>query len=434
MSVCPSCGSEIAAGEKFCSNCGQPVPAESQDHQGKAMTSGCPACGGALLFDPTSGKLKCEFRASEYTPEEVEEAWAAKAKEAAGAGGKAEIGPEDEMKSYSCKTCGAEPLAEQTTAGMKCPYCGNQTIFPAQFSGNSKPDYIIPFAHTKKEAEEKYLSYYQKRFLLPKSFKSDNHVEEIQGVYVPFWLFSGDLSMEGNYKAADYKRDDKGNRICTGRYEVERKGNISFEKVPADASKRMDDALMDSVEPYQMDGMKNFSLTYLPGFMAERFDVDMKDDKERTNKRVENTLSAAVQKTIKHDEIESKTETFSYSNEKVNYALMPVWLLITKWQDKEYKFAMNGQTGKMIGDLPISVPKFLMVILPIFAAILAIGIAALGTDYIGQTLLVDAIVTGIIALIMYGSMKPVSKANEATDYITKPLELTHSTEKKVWFK
>ena len=401
---------------------------------GKTMASGCPECGGTLSFDPALGKLKCDFCDSVFSPEEVEAYWAKnsavqKAKEAAAKEGTNEQRgtvslDENAMKSYSCSACGAELMADQTTAVMICPYCGNHTIAPSQFSGSIKPDYIIPFSHTKKEVQESYLNYYRKRFLLPGSFRSDNHVEEIQGVYVPFWMFSGEVAMNGDYVAYDEATDDEGHRYISDRYQVQIQGNETFEKVPADASKRMDDNLMDSIEPYNLNELKDFSMVYLPGFLAERYDVSEEESHQRAKKRIEEGIHTDVTEHIKrrmhHDGIENSKENFQYSGERTTYAMLPVWMLTTRWKDKSYKFAMNGQTGKMIGDLPISAPKMLSILIPVFAAIVLIFILLNRGDMevgkIAGMLIVAFVVDLILFGILYGSMKPVHRATNASHY------------------
>lgn len=437
---CVNCGKELSEREKFCTSCGTPVraaaakntdfrSAEEGDTPGKTMASACPACGGQMVFDPESGKLKCAFCDSLFSPEEVEAAWKEKEEKTTGGGGHALLGPEDQMLSYGCSACGAELMADRTTAVMRCPYCGNQTIVPAQFSGQIRPDYIIPFAHTKKEAEAKYLSFYEKRFLLPKSFKTDNHVQEIQGVYVPFWMFSGRTYVNGRYLAYDESEDSNGNTTRSAYYEEIRQGYIDYKNVPADASRRMEDDLMDSVEPYNLNELKDFSMSYLPGFMAERFDVDEEECQARAHSRAEGSISDQVRKTIKRDGIDVKKEYFRYEGEETKYAMLPVWLLVTKWNDRTYKFAMNGQTGKMVGDLPVSAPKLMGVTIPLFLLLMILGMIFIG-DFFG-VLIVALLIAGVTAAIMYGSMKSVKKASNASGYITQELQLSFKKEEKV---
>ncbi len=397
------------------------------DNSNKTVAMCCIECGGALRFDSTLGKLKCEYCDSTYTNEEVEAHFKAQEQKEAEKESGADWGKESEtMVAYSCSTCGAEIITEENTAAMRCPYCGNSTIVPAQFEGAIRPDYVIPFAFDKKQAEEKYKSYYVKRWLLPKSFLNDNKVEEIQGVYVPFWLYNGTVSVDAEYVATDTtEKDDK---EIIKYYNVQRKGNIAFKNVPTDASKRMPDDLMDSVEPYKYDGLKPFSITYLPGFLAERFNVSEEEDRERAEKRVKETARQKTRETVGHDSIEKETEhlTVHYTDKK--YALLPVWYLTTRWNEKQWRFAMNGQTGEFTGDLPID--KLKMTMMVAIAFLIPFLICALGFHKNVLGVILGLVVAGIASLIAYGTMKPVSKASSAEEYMKK-LYLTVETEQFV---
>lgn len=265
------------------------------------------------------------------------------------------------MKSYNCPSCGAELICDETTAATSCPYCGNPTVVPGQFSGVLKPDYVIPFKVSKKEAIEKLKMHYKGRPYLPKSFKDDNHIEEIQGVYVPFWMFDGKASGEASYKATTSKVYEKGDEEITEtrHYEVSRAGSIGFEKIPVDASSKMPDDHMDSIEPYDYSGLKAFSTAYLPGFLADKYDVSVKDSQKRADTRCASTLEDALRGTVTgYDSCTLEHKQIDLKRGKVHYALLPVWMLHTKWNGQDFLFAMNGQTGKMVGDLPTSKGKF----------------------------------------------------------------------------
>lgn len=328
----------------------------------------CPECGGSMVFDPTKGKLKCEYCDSLFTAEEVEKYFAEKEQKIVDKDAEKEGSSEEDgsIMGYNCSSCGAELVSDQNTAVIRCPYCGNQTIAPVQFSGAFKPDYVVPFAFTKKQAVEKYKSYYDKRFLLPNDFKVSNKVEEIQGVYVPFWLFSGTADAEGDYEA--YDKRTEGNYEITDYYDAKRAGKIGFKHVPADASVRMADDLMDSIEPYKFDALEKFTTAYLPGFLAEKFDVSVEEDRSRALKRVEESVKQKMRDTIDHEYKNAKHEKVNVNFNAAHYALLPVWILTTRWNGKAWTFAMNGQTGKFTGDLPVSGPKLTLVSIGTFIA------------------------------------------------------------------
>ncbi|SFD03903.1 hypothetical protein [Ruminococcus albus] len=385
----------------------------------------CPNCGGTMQFDPTAGKLKCIFCDSLFTQEEAEAFFNQQNEEEEIKESGSDWGDlAENMRAYSCNTCGAEIICDQNTAATKCPYCDNTTVIEAQFSGAIKPDFVIPFAFTKEQAMEKYKSYYEKRKLIPKDFLTGSKVEEIQGVYVPFWLYDGSVNIDAEFEAAD--KTETQTEIIRKIYKADRRGTVSFENVPADASKRMPDDIMDSVEPFTFADLKPFSMTYMPGFLAERFDVEGDDDLQRAEKRVVNSAKQKTKETVKHNEVTEKRGDYKVNYTKKKYAMLPIWYLTTSWEGKQWNFAMNGQTGKFTGDLPIDNTK-----LGLITGGSAIAVAVV-MYLIMKALLVPIIAALIVGLIvcfsLRGSMKPVHNATQANEYMEKNVHLVLSND------
>ena len=377
------------------------MPAQVTNYQ-------CPGCTGPLHFVGSSGKLECDYCGANYDVAEIEALYAEKeekaaaaqqaAEEKAAAGKEASADGGDwdtsgfsddwgeegaHMKAYSCPSCGAELICDESTAATSCPYCGNPTVVPGQFSGELKPDYILPFKLSREDAIKALKEHYKGKIFLPKTFTDENHVQEIRGVYVPFWMFDGKAEGDAHYQATRSRTYTSGDYEITEtrHFDVYRAGRVTFEKVPVDASSKMPDDHMDSIEPYDYKGLKSFSTAYLPGFLADKFDVPVEQCRERADKRCEGTFAAALRRTVKHyDTCTVKELNVNLKRGKVHYALMPVWMLNTKWKGKDFLFAMNGQTGKLVGDLPVSWGKFW----GMFAGIAAI-LSIVGS--IGATLL-----------------------------------------------
>ena len=345
----------------------------------------CPACGGPLRFAEDSGKLQCDYCGSSYDVSEFEksmESADAKAAEAFrdnGTWDTSEIGQDwgadaSEMKAYSCPSCGAELICEAATAATSCPYCGNNTIVPGQFAGDLKPDYVLPFKLDKKAAVAALKKHYKGKFFLAKAFSDENHIEKVQGVYVPFWLFDGTADADVHFAATteSSRREGQYEVTTTRHYDVHRAGSVDFERVPVDASKRMPDDLMDSIEPFDYGELKPFSMAFLPGFLADRYDVTVEESARRADERCMNTIVSMLENTVKGYATCSITaKTVNLKRGKVHYALLPVWILNTKWKGKDYLFAMNAQTGKMVGDLPMNYAKFWLTFAGIFAPLAA---------------------------------------------------------------
>lgn len=326
----------------------------------------CPACTGPLRFDSASGKLCCDYCGSTYDVAQVEALYGEKqaqadkaaeaAEKAASSGpvwGEMETG---ELSSRTCTSCGAELVCGPETAATTCPYCGNPTVLGGQLSGKLKPEYIIPFRMDKKTAIENLKKYYKGKAFLPKAFKESNHIEEIQGVYVPFWLYDGRMEARGAYKAEISESHREGDYIITTtkHFDVARVGDADFVRVPVDGSSKMPDTHMDAIEPFDYSDLKPFSTAYLPGFLADRYDEDDKKCAARVLTRMKNSTAAALHDTLGgYTGVQTLSEQLDPRTLEPHYALLPVWMLHTRWKEQDFLFAMNGQTGKLIGDLPV---------------------------------------------------------------------------------
>ena len=340
------------------------MPAQVTNYQ-------CPNCLAGLRFDGQTGQLACDSCDNSFEVAIIEQLYSDKAETAASAGVEPQWDitmnnsfSEQEaayMRGYTCPSCAAEIICEQTTAATSCPYCGNPTVVPGQFSEQLKPDYIIPFKLDKQAAVDALAKYYKGKKFLPKDFSGASHLDEIKGVYVPFWLYNGETDAYMRFRATKSRSYTSGNyRVTeTDHYRVTREGNVAFQMVPADGSSKMPNAHMDSIEPFDYNDLKPFSLGYLPGFLADKYDEDADMCSKRANERIIQSTEDVIRNTITG----YTTVTREYSNINlkkgdVRYALMPVWLLSTKWKDKSFLFAMNGQTGKLIGDLPVDRAKY----------------------------------------------------------------------------
>ncbi len=341
----------------------------------------CPACTGPLHFVGASGKLECDYCGQSFEVAEIEALYAGKDSAAAAAQQaaqqKAEAAAEDGfdtsalqqdwgadgagMKAYNCPSCGAQLLCDATTAATSCPYCGNNTILPGQFGGTLKPELIIPFKLDKTAAVAALKKHYSKKLFLPRAFSAANHLEEVKGLYVPFWLFDAGAQADCRFHAtrSHARREGDYRVVVTNHFDVRRCGSMEFQRVPVDGSKKMPDDYMDSIEPFDYNELKPFSTAYLPGYLADRYDVSA----EESVPRVEGRCRGSAAEQMRRDVIGYETVTLASSSVqlqrgKVHYALLPVWTLLTKWKDRDYLFMMNGQTGRMVGDLPVSKAKF----------------------------------------------------------------------------
>ena len=323
----------------------------------------CPNCGGTIQFEPGIQKVTCLYCRSVFDPEvfRPKDAILDEEQKPVSSDWDYEGTPWHQneqagMQTYKCRSCGAEIIAEVNQGTSTCIFCRKPTVITSQFSGTLRPDIIIPFKLRKEEAEKALEKHYLKKRLLPKAFKDENHISEIKGVYIPFWLFDAQTESRIVYDAQKVRTwsDSKNDYKETSYYRVDRAGSILFGSVPVDGSSVMDDALTESIEPYRMQDSVDFQTVYLTGYFASRYDVDAELCFDHANERIRESVIASFAETLKgYTSTSVRSADISLTNRKVRYALLPAWVLTTTWKDKEFLFVMNGQTGALAGDLPL---------------------------------------------------------------------------------
>lgn len=332
----------------------------------RALDNKCPACGAPILYNPKLNKWKCDYCKSVFTLEEMKKYNNASSeknniKEDKSLS-KEELKKENDNAKYveyNCKDCGAKIIADEQTASTFCIYCGNTAILKEKLSGKFAPDLIIPFKNVKEDAVKSFKSINKGKPLMPNFFNDEKNIEKIRGVYIPFWLYDIKVSGELDATTTTSSSWTVGDTVYTktDTYRIDREGEMVFNKVPTDGSTRFDNDIMNTIEPFVYSELEEYNHAYLSGFLAEKYDVDdtvsFNDASERslnsTRDEIKNDMGMGI-KAIVNDTL--KSEKLS-----TKYALLPVWMINVKYKDKYYTFAMNGQTGEFVGNIPIDTKK-----------------------------------------------------------------------------
>ena len=219
------------------------------------------------------------------------------------------------LQQFKCPCCDGAIEFDSTVQKMKCPYCGTEfemeAIQPQEEQADEmtwdtaagsewQPDLVIPFKLDKKAAIGKLQELYKGKLLLPKVFKDQNHIKEVKGLYVPVWLFDTDANAHVRYKASTVRTwsDSDYNYTETSYFSVTRGGSIGFANVPVDGSTKMDDTLMESIEPFDLSAAVDFKTAYLSGYLADKYDVDADASIQRANERIKRSTEEAFSATV----------------------------------------------------------------------------------------------------------------------------------------
>lgn len=327
----------------------------------------CPACGGGLQFDPDSQKFKCEYCLSKFTEVELEAVNPMKSEDrkAEPEEIQTEAAPEAQnaegLMAYSCPSCGAEVMTDETTAATFCYYCHNPVVLTGRLDGVYKPSRLIPFSITKKQAEEKFLEWTGKKWFVPKYFFSKKQIETITGVYFPHWIVDADMQASMNAEGRIISTWRTGNTEYTKTkvYQVIREGEVHLEDVTRPALKKGNKELVDGIHPFDEKKIIPFSMGYLSGFQAEKRDIERTELESGVNQEIINLTGTLLAGTAEgYVGINEKDARVNIKNAVWEYVLFPVWTLTYKGRNGQiYYYAMNGDSGKMCGKLPVDYRK-----------------------------------------------------------------------------
>lgn len=366
----------------------------------------CPNCDGELIFNPASGDYKCEYCNSHFSQAQLDALQPAEEKEqAVGANdgnsnadaqqtmnqdtatqqenasaqqNETHKETEEEAVIYTCPSCGAQIVTDATTAATFCYYCQNPVVLSGRLDGKFLPDKVIPFAIDKKEAGQKFLEYVGKKKFIPKAFFNKRQIDKLSGVYFPFWLY--EAKMDGNLTAEATKvriwvsGDEEFTE--TKFYQVERAGEVEFRNLEVNALQKANKELVEGVLPYQFDKMQDFTMGYLSGFQAEKRDIEKEVLSDEVKRETEDYGKRILRESISgYNGVQVKSSGFRALSEKWSYVLLPIWTITYKARNgKVYYYSLNGQTGKVCGELPVDFGKLGLVSGIVAAVILAVGL------------------------------------------------------------
>lgn len=342
----------------------------------------CPCCGAGIAFDSETQCFKCEYCLSSFTQAELETQTPKESPaEEIRTDESANADFCEHLLSYTCNNCGAEVFADADTVADFCYYCHNPIVCDGRLSGQLKPNKIIPFAFDKGVAEQRFLTFARKKKFVPKDFFSAEHAAQIRGVYFPFWLTDADVSARVSAKGQKVRMWTTGDKQYTetSHYALFRAGDIHFEDVTTTAYSAENKQMLEGILPFPSDALRPFSMTYLSGFLAKKRNIEREHVAEEVKQRINSYSEKLLVETMnEYTAVQPSGTQTDIQAITWDYALMPIWILTyikkTKKGDKAYTYALNGHTGKIYGELPISPGKLLL----LFAE-LTVGITLLWT-------------------------------------------------------
>ena len=338
----------------------------------------CKGCGAPIEFSGNDGELVCMYCGAHMTIAELRDR-GEKYDSTVEVDGDVKEQSID-VDGYKCQSCGAELIVDGDTTATVCAFCGSSAIIRERLSGESMPAKIIPFSYGREQAKEQFRRWCKKGILTPTQFKKNTFVESMTGMYVPFWLYDYDAGCHMNAHATQVSHHREGDyEVTTTRhFKVVRDANATFTLVPADASEKMPDDMMDLLEPFDYSKLKDFEMPYLSGFTSEKYTYNSEQMAQRVENRVRTYIFSETRNTINgYSSVNIENSNVRLRRKNAVYTLLPVWMISYRYKGENHILAINGETGKQVGTLPIAKEKLLAwfggVAVGTFAILMMIG-------------------------------------------------------------
>ncbi len=346
----------------------------------------CPSCGGGLVFDIPTQQLSCQHCDSKFDPYEINKESDAEAQQYY------------DVTVFTCPQCGGEIISSDNTAANFCSFCGASTILTSRLSKEKRPSYIIPFKKTKEDCKKQYLKTLRHAIFTPKELKSPAYIDEFRGIYMPYWAYH--ITHKGTVCLDCSRSHRQGDYICTDHYKLYGDLNSSHKGISYDASSSFDDTISERIAPYDVKNMNRFTPSFLSGFYADTNDVDASiyqpDATKIANQSAYTYIknNAHLYSGVHFDSNNNLTNKLHARCEHVDTAMFPVWFLSYRNKDRVAYATVNGQTGKVAADLPVSIGKYM-----IGSIILAIPIFILLNMLFTLRPTITLTITSILALL-----------------------------------
>lgn len=299
----------------------------------------CVNCGGNVVYDPKTKKMLCTSCNSADTEEIVKQ-----------------------ENCYACPSCGGQLTVNEYTSATKCEYCGSYNIIDEKISYPYGPDLVLPFRFSKEEATELLRKEFKDKLFCPSDFLSKRTLENLEGEYVPFWLYSYDTHAVWNGIGTKVRTWRSGNTEYTetSTYQVYREMDIDFKQLPVDASVKMPDKIMDIMEPYEYKDLEKFEAKYMSGFQGETYNETPDQLEGRAKTKANNDAESLLRASMSgYTTLNANQKSIQHRPTARELAMLPVWKYVYRYGGKEFEYYINGQTGKVYGKLPKSGMKML---------------------------------------------------------------------------
>lgn len=337
----------------------------------------CPTCAAGLRFDIASQKMVCDYCKNSFDPRALTDN---------SARNDAKTEKYFDGYIYICPSCGAEIVTtDKNDAVGFCQYCGGASMIFDKIRKEWKPDAIAPFRVTKEQCKELYLKEIRKNPFIGSKYRNPKTIDGFRGIYMPYWSYHAELNGPFRVRAVSGREHVSGNTYHIYHYDLDGFSDYKIDGYSHDASVTFDDDLSEGIAPFDPEGQVEFAPAYLSGFYAETGNADPYEYKTEIEKDIagdaqnlyRNNPAVKQAADMRKLSISDKESKLPARIKSVSRAMNPVWFMSSRGKKDITYAAVNGQTGRVAADLPLSPWRILVAALGFSAVIFGIIFAAM---------------------------------------------------------
>lgn len=343
----------------------------------------CDVCGAPLRWSPEAGALHCEHCEAVHAVEVAEGTILERPLDEAAASAR---GLGRSVRVTECSNCGARVSFEGASTSEQCPFCGSPEVLAQEANRNAvRPESLIPLEVGKAKVDEAFRKWITSRWFRPSALKNTKRFDAI-GVYVPAWTYDARVHSEWSAQSGTYyyvtesysvtvngRRQRRTRRVRKVRWWPSwGRRDDAHDDVLVVASKGIDAGLAKSLGPFAAEGLVPYSPSYLAGWRAEEYQIDLLNGWDRARAEIQREQRRRCAGDVPGDTHRALRVQNTYSNVRWKHVLLPMWSVTYRFKDKHYAVLVHGQSGRLVGRAPYSWVKILLAIL--LAALLIGGV------------------------------------------------------------
>lgn len=335
----------------------------------KSINAPCPGCGNQMSYAAEKQKLSCDYCGHTQTVEECNKTVKETALKEFLLKTLAYIPQEIGEHLFSCDNCGSQFMTTSEKVNLNCGFCGSQHINEAAFNKKLiQPNGILPFKINKEDAQDKFLEWSKKGWFSPNKLHKAVHDFNLHGIYIPFWAFNADIETyyEG-YKGRAYYVTTRVNGKKKRKREIDWtpvEGNLdfSFKDILVVATDHIQQPVVEKLLPFRTKDLQSFDSRYLKGWETDVYSVEVDNGYDSADLIMNAKINEMINFKIGGDEqLIDHVDTLKF-NQSFKHILLPIFICSYMYQNDVFQFAINGQSGKVVGKRPLSKNKIAIAI------------------------------------------------------------------------